>query len=570
MSAITPSTDLHLIKSPLELDMNNQMTFSDSVTQANYFRSLPHYLVEDISYQRKDGVIRFPAHIDSLLEYNYCMYKNSNYTNKWFYAFITNMEYINDNMTAIYIKTDPYQTFMFDMEMKSSFVEREHVSDDTEGLHTVPEGLDTGDFVCSGLLNVDLVTSNKDNTNILIAVQVSDIHPIVDDDTSAIPTSEYSMYTGMYNPCSIVAFPYSTSGLGAVATLIGNYSQKPDAILSVFLIPKVCATWTEKVGTGALSNLHALVPNDSWSATTVNMGEVPKSPNLNGYIPKNNKMFTKEFSRLYVTNNAGEDIEYNYEDYSGNKPSFTGYGCIEQGGSFKIAPTNSKKGSPSANIKSWNESISLGKLPTLSWISDYYLNWQAKNGGNIIAQTKIAGLNFLTSGLASATSAGNVQTLDYGYDPNYSIYGGTNAGNAILSGANAAIGLADNVRGIMQQIREASFIPDQSHGNYASGSITLSAGEMGFKFRNMTCRYEYAKRCDDYLSAFGYKVNSFKVPNTSGRANWNYVKCIDANIEGNIPQMYVQELKAMFNKGVTLWHNPNTFLDYSQSNSIVN
>ena len=74
------------------------------------------------------------------------MYRNSSYGNKWFYAYITDMKYINDNLTAISIKTDVYQTWCFDLTFKSSFVEREHVSNDTIGNHTVPEGLEHGEY----------------------------------------------------------------------------------------------------------------------------------------------------------------------------------------------------------------------------------------------------------------------------------------------------------------------------------------------------------------------------------------------------------------------------------------
>ena len=89
----------------------------------------------------------------------------------------------------------------------------------------------------------------------------------------------------------------------------------------------------------------------------------------------------------------------------------------------------------------------------------------------------------------------------------------------------------------------------------------------------MKSKYEnnetHDKIIDDYFSMFGYKVNTVKVPNTTGRTNWNYVKTIDANIIGDIPQNDLQEIKDMFNKGVTLWHNPTTFLNYSASNTIV-
>ena len=68
---------------------------------------------------------------------------------------------------------------------------------------------------------------------------------------------------------------------------------------------------------------------------------------------------------------------------------------------------------------------------------------------------------------------------------------------------------------------------------------------------------------------FGYKVNDTKIPNITGRSNWNYVKTVDINITGDFPQADLQEIKDMFNAGCTFWHNPSTFLDYSQNNPIV-
>ena len=85
----------------------------------------------------------------------------------------------------------------------------------------------------------------------------------------------------------------------------------------------------------------------------------------------------------------------------------------------------------------------------------------------------------------------------------------------------------------------------------------------------MTVRNETAKIIDGYFDMFGYKVNTLKLPNITGRTNWNYVKTIGANIEGDIPEDHLNEIKTMFNNGVTLWHNTSTYLDYSQSNAIV-
>ena len=78
-----------------------------------------------------------------------------------------------------------------------------------------------------------------------------------------------------------------------------------------------------------------------------------------------------------------------------------------------------------------------------------------------------------------------------------------------------------------------------------------------------------ARVIDNYFTMYGYKVNRLKVPNIYGRENWNYVKTIGANIEGDIPEEDINELKNIFNAGVTLWHNASTYLDYTQSNSII-
>lgn len=97
--------------------------------------------------------------------------------------------------------------------------------------------------------------------------------------------------------------------------------------------------------------------------------------------------------------------------------------------------------------------------------------------------------------------------------------------------------------------------------------LTHVRGRNGFSFYKMSIKQEYAKIIDDFFSMFGYKVNEVKIPNVTGRQNWNYVKTVDANILGDIPQEDMQKLKDIFNSGVTFWHNPNTFLDYSQSNN---
>lgn len=133
---IVPNSNIVLLKSPLKLDRYNQITFANATSQYNYFNGLTKLSINDATYQRKDGVIRFPTHteigdglptFEDLIKYNYCMYQNESYSNKWFYAYVTSMTYVNDNLTLIGIETDVWQTWQFDLTFHQSFIEREMI-----------------------------------------------------------------------------------------------------------------------------------------------------------------------------------------------------------------------------------------------------------------------------------------------------------------------------------------------------------------------------------------------------------------------------------------------------------
>lgn len=122
---ITPQTEIRLLKVPLSISNKNQITFANKDAQYNYFNNLPHLIMDGCTYQRKDNRIYYDGKFDDLIQYNYVMYQNEGFSNKWFYAFITNMNYVNTETTSIEIATDIFQTWQFDIIYKESFIERE-------------------------------------------------------------------------------------------------------------------------------------------------------------------------------------------------------------------------------------------------------------------------------------------------------------------------------------------------------------------------------------------------------------------------------------------------------------
>ena len=538
--AITPQTDIYLLKCPIEADNRNQINFANATSQYNYFASLPKLVIDNCTYQRKDDVMRLPYHIDDIINYNYVMYRNEAYGNKWFYAFITNMEYSSDHMTFVTIKTDVYQTWQFQLDFKKSFVEREHVNDDTFGLHTVPEGLEYGDYIVNA--KSDMGSSYGWSDCVLVA-QVSDLL-----DEMQAWGDNVRVYGGLPNGCWFLCLYGLTD-----AELYGNFrnfvlsydsANKADAIVGMFVIPKTLlgiSGTPVPISFNTDYGFDVYPVSSTTTASTLGTYTIAKPTAIDSYTPKNNKVLCSPYSYLMITNNGGTDVCYAWEEFT-STPSFTERGIVNQGCDIKLTPSNYKKTDLAGGYE-W--SVSRQKLPTVSWNSNFYLNWVAVNGKYMEVQAGLTAMNWGTS-----------------------MIGGMLTGN-IGGMIGATAGLAQNVAQQAQQIREAKMTPDSARGNTNTGDLNYALAKNCFTAYKMTIKAEYAKIIDDYFTAFGYKVNAFKVPNVTGRKYWNYVHTIGANIEGNIPQADMDEIKGLFDRGITIWHDTAHYLDYTQNNTIV-
>lgn len=545
MSVITPQTDLKLLKCPIESDNRNQMTFSSKTTQYNYFNSLPKLSVDNFTYQRKDNVIRYPAHIDNILTYNYVIYRNDAYLDKWFYAFISKMEYVNDNMTYITIKTDVYQTWQFDMVWKRSFIEREHVNVDTVGQHTVPENLEIGEYICE-----DNQDANPGNSHLVIAATY--------DAFNNVNAGSYvnGIYSGVdyYLIAPAGLDPTLQSDPASISAFLNTYASagKSEAITGMFIVPDKITkfvnagsyAWDYMSTEGGLS-YYPYKKLTNLDLTGADFGDIsitkPYS-SVGSYVPKNNKLYTYPYKYLKATNNTGSSAIYHYEEFSSSTFKFKTKGAITPGCSIKCYPLNYK-----GITNNYDEGINYGKYPVCSFNTDMYTNWLTQNSVNL-ALNMVSGAGQIVGGAGVAIATG---------------------GAGIAVGASSMVSGAATIANTLAQVYEHSLVPPQAEGNLNNGDINYSMGINKIMFYKMTIKEEYARIVDQYFSMYGYKINQVALPHITGRTNWNYVKTIGANIEGDIPEDDLNEIKAIFNNGVTLWHNASTYLDYSQDNNIV-
>ena len=139
--AFAPSNQIRLRHVPFDDTYRHVFDFGSSSAQFNYFNGLAGYNFNNFTYQRKDDIIRVPVNAESLYNINYVMYQNANFGDKWFYAFVTKIEYVNDNTSFLHIKTDVWQTWLFNWSIDQCFVERMHAPYDTLGEWEEPEPL---------------------------------------------------------------------------------------------------------------------------------------------------------------------------------------------------------------------------------------------------------------------------------------------------------------------------------------------------------------------------------------------------------------------------------------------
>ena len=507
---IQPQTNIRILQNvPLDTTYEHTIYFSSASAQQTYFAGKQKYNLSSYTYQRVNkGIARVGIKADSLYDCNYMMFQNTAYGSKWFYAFITSVEFVNNECSEITFELDVMQTWFFDYTMEYSLVEREHVDDDVAGFHIEPENVEIGEYVFNDY---------KDLSPILNQMAVYIL--VSDGDTS----TSGKVYDGVFGGCTLYAYnPDDATGLNK---LINSYNQKPEAIVGMYMAPVVGAGQAiPNGGITVASSKNAYTSNGEAEAMNVGSWE------LDGYKPKNRKLFTYPYNFFSIGNNDGSSLSLRYEFFENRKPSWNIRIPITMPIQCTLRPKN-YKGSSGVFP---NESLTLSNYPMCSWRTDSFRAWLAQNAIPIIANAGVkAGSGAVMGGLPMAGAS----LL-------------SSATNALVSGYQASI-QADITKG------------NQNHGNN-----NVASGLQSFYGGRCSITKYYARMIDEYFTMFGYAIHRVKIPNRNGRPHWNYVKTIGCNIVGSVPADDMRKICNIYDAGVTFWKNGDEIGNYSLDNTI--
>lgn len=414
-------------------------------------------------------------------------------------------------------------------------------------------GLETGEFKVGGTAEFDELESA-----ITVIAYSGDKVPINSNgDTIDIEQSSFTVNGILSTVCFLCVY----NNLASTFLKYLQQEQYSSYIITCFSVPRLALkdllTEDTEITTGLYCLQGGIANYYHQQPTTKTLTSTPN--NLDGYIPRNQKLRTYPYMYLGFNPQNGTPKIYRYENFENGIPIFDIMSEVNPNPTVLFVPKNYR----GANGDSLQDIASLNGYPTLSIRNDYYNTWLAQNSEIISLNMRQEQFNY---------EIGAYQTA---FNSMSNIISQASKGDlgALGTGANLGFELAKQdvnhefyIKNQMAQIEKQKMLPDNV--SLSGSNATL----IGYNFidKNIFTRYtikkQFAERIDKFFDMYGYLTNNVKIPNLNNRPNWNYVKTIGSNIIGDIPQEDVQTLKNMFDNGITLWHNKNTFLDYSQNN----
>lgn len=573
---IVPNSEVFILKNvPLEPSFDHTIWFDSPEQQATAFTTYAlAFYFDKVSYQRYPRpYITLDKTADELFDCNYMMFRNTAYGTKWFYAFITQVEYISNTTSRIYYSIDPMQTYLFDVNVGQCFVEREHAMTDAIGDNLNPESFELGEYV----YDADYFPNIFLKTNYVICILATwkatykDNRWVIEDATTGgVGGVDSGIYTGLTkNLCEYdLANPKACAQQANAIIEAATKANKADGIVSITMYPKFFMNWSI---TGDLAT--GLVPDtvDSIPAFT---------GTFDGYKPKNNKLYTAPFCGVYVDNLQGNAANYAYEYFTDRKPMFNIVGAVNGNLECASIPIN-YKGLPT----NFQESLLMGGFPQCAWNVDTFKAWIAQNKYAIAAGVATTAIDTVKQVALAATGVGMAGEVA-GMSAAMTGAGSAQTIQAVGQYANAYQNMQNvsyNAQGdvlnktinLVAQVKTASTQPNHARGQQSS-SVFCAMGYQGFHYMPYRIQGQFARIIDDFFSMFGYKTNRLKVPNRNGRKAWNYVKTCGCTLTGSAPADVTAALVQIYDRGITFWRcidlstgNPFTRVgNYSLDNSL--
>lgn len=525
MAYIAPNSIVELFRYVnLTENYNDTLWFANSATKDAFFDGLNDNRIgrfTPLTYNREErGFVRLEVPYSTAINANYMRFKNTSFENKWFYAFVTNVEYINNQVTQITFSLDYMLTWMGSFTLGACFIERTHPYNDDDTYWLTPEPFNYSNYVYTGGYH-DVNETFGPNVCCLIAAYT----------TKGTVEEEYGgvYHNGIYSGLHLMAFKRTDTA--GIRDFIHSYNQSPDSIVSLYTCPISALPDDFTIADGGSVIPGSLSANKYVINIANNNGQ---NPTLDGYTPRNMKLYAYPFSFVCVDNGQGDVLilktQYSDTLYGG----FDVEVCENYVQPvYKTLRPRNYKGSGVNNTVN-TECLTLTGYPICSWVSDSYAAWLSQN------------------------------CYDYGISALRGVF------NAATSPMPLGIGLGGALVSTATQLASDSFHasiePDIVKGDITPGNANFSAGKLKFSWGRMCLPHQLLQQIDKYFDLYGYAINEWGFPRMYNRPYWTYLKTKGCHVEGNLPSDHAKRIEDIIDNGCRFWTDLANIGDYLLNN----
>lgn len=625
-----PSGVIYLIANAvIDNTYQNTIDFKTAEEQLAFWRSNSKYALHEYSYIRKQ---RQYIHVDKSLEeldaINYLIFRSNDNSGRWWYCFVTDKEYVTDSSTYVYFEIDVIQTYLFDIEVKPSYVLQEHqdrwTAEHKPIYSRTDEGLEYGtEYTLESGYKVK--PSNDDLIKWFIFV-CADHGNLVSGETQ-LEQSEIAnaptpfiyylvpLLPSTYKNRAVLGLQFNYVTSDATGTTMGRYISNFKDV-QTFMLNSSFGQYIKNICHLPYNPFNFNVtdqPDADATGYPIVASETTNNGANFGYteiteggrtirmlaIKSDLNTFPKELATMGLFEGidsamptAEQWAEVKSKPYATERDKRFESKLLTHPYRYNLLTDWSNAPVVIKNEYMTDDKIRLMYSSVFSFNSParYYLKGYKKDvegrGACLMQeihpeqpiisdayytymlqnknQIQANQTNAIISG-ATQVATGVVANLASG-----------NVVGALLGGVSDAVSAGVGVQNLIR----SENAKQRDIKNYPDTIISSNDCSLNLVDKNTyVCFYRYKICCEfeeqlaQYWHMYGYMCKHVKIPNLKTRTRFNYVKTIGANIVGPINQTDIALIRAVFDKGITFWHyNATNFkpLDYSYENIEVN
>ena len=458
------------------------------------------YDSSDYEFIRSDeNTVQVQCDYNTALSDNYICIIDQSFTTKAIFGFIDSVKYISDGCCRIKFEWDQFHTWHYLITRNSVFVDRQHPQSDDKFANLQPEPF-TGDlYKTIGAVNI--------NVN---------------------PTQFVALFSERWTGSGFAPPDPESSAFGFIDNLphtMYEYIDNIDAAnynLSLFAV-----YYQHYIENGKAADLLGMYLRPTPHESAYTFGE---HADLDGYVPKNKKMYNSPFCLYKLSNNSGQNLSLKPE-LCGNTLTVK-WKCADCG----KAQSFLYPGEYAGRTDNYDFGLLIDNYMTVPMAVDSYAAWMGQSSAGAAANIALSG----GLGLIGAVT-GNPMAM-----------------------AGAAMGAISEIGSMfLKPDNMADTVVGRSGGAVINQAMQLYM----FTVEYQTIKADVAKRIDDYFTVYGYAQNTIQQVYTSNpRFPWHFVKIGSREIIGKsnrVPKNAFDAINNAYRSGVTFWQSNDIIGNYT-------